>query len=70
MPSLQVGLLGYGLAGSVFHAPLIQACESLQLAAVGSRGVVVRGWLQPSSSCLRPTLRGSQGRLSNGNQPP
>lgn len=37
MPQIQVGLLGFGLAGSVFHAPLIQACEGLRLAAVGSR---------------------------------
>ncbi len=37
MSQLQVGLLGFGLAGSVFHAPLIQACEGLRLAAVGSR---------------------------------
>ncbi len=37
MSQIQVGLLGFGLAGSVFHAPLIQACEGLQLAAIGSR---------------------------------
>ncbi len=37
MSQLQVGLLGFGLAGSVFHAPLIQACDGLHLAAVGSR---------------------------------
>lgn len=37
MSQIQVGLLGFGLAGSVFHAPLIQACDGLHLAAVGSR---------------------------------
>lgn len=37
MSQIAVGLLGFGLAGSVFHAPLIQACEGLRLAAVGSR---------------------------------
>ncbi|ODU45200.1 oxidoreductase [uncultured Aquimonas sp.] len=37
MTQIQVGLLGFGLAGSVFHAPLIQACDGLHLAAVGSR---------------------------------
>jgi scyllo-inositol 2-dehydrogenase (NADP+) len=37
MHDIEVGLLGFGLAGSVFHAPLIQACEGLQLAAIGSR---------------------------------
>jgi scyllo-inositol 2-dehydrogenase (NADP+) len=31
---IRVGLAGYGLAGSVFHAPLIRACQRMQLAAV------------------------------------
>ncbi|MFC1433598.1 Gfo/Idh/MocA family oxidoreductase [Streptacidiphilus sp. N1-3] len=31
---LRVGLIGYGLAGSVFHAPLISATPDLELAAV------------------------------------
>ncbi|HZC38293.1 MAG TPA: Gfo/Idh/MocA family oxidoreductase, partial [Sphingomicrobium sp.] len=31
---IRVGLAGYGLAGSAFHAPLIRACERMQLAAV------------------------------------
>jgi predicted dehydrogenase len=34
---LRVGLLGYGLAGRVFHAPLIAACPDLVLAAVVTR---------------------------------
>ncbi len=34
---LRVGLLGYGLAGSVFHAPLIAATPDLELAAVVTR---------------------------------
>ena len=34
---LRVGLLGYGLAGRAFHAPLIAACPGLRLAAVVSR---------------------------------
>lgn len=34
---LRVGLLGYGLAGRVFHAPLIAACRDLVLAAVVTR---------------------------------
>lgn len=37
MQKLNVGLLGYGLAGSVFHAPLIQSCPDMTLAAIGSR---------------------------------
>jgi scyllo-inositol 2-dehydrogenase (NADP+) len=31
---IRVGLVGYGLAGSVFHAPLIRACPGMELAAV------------------------------------
>ena len=34
---LRVGLLGYGLAGRVFHAPLIAATPGLSLAAVVTR---------------------------------
>ena len=34
---LRVGLLGYGLAGRVFHAPLIAATPGLELAAVVTR---------------------------------
>jgi scyllo-inositol 2-dehydrogenase (NADP+) len=32
--TLRVGLVGYGLAGAVFHAPLIRACKRMELAAV------------------------------------
>jgi scyllo-inositol 2-dehydrogenase (NADP+) len=40
---IRVGLAGYGLAGSVFHAPLIRACERMQLSAVlTSRDVTER----------------------------
>jgi scyllo-inositol 2-dehydrogenase (NADP+) len=31
---IHVGLIGYGLAGAVFHEPLIRACEGLELTAV------------------------------------
>ncbi|WP_222704940.1 oxidoreductase [Risungbinella massiliensis] len=34
MEKLSVGLIGFGLAGEVFHAPLIQSTESLQLTKV------------------------------------
>ncbi len=34
---LRVGLIGYGLAGSVFHAPLVAATPDLELAAVVTR---------------------------------
>ncbi len=35
-PRLKVGLIGYGYAGKTFHAPLISAVPSLELAAVAS----------------------------------
>jgi scyllo-inositol 2-dehydrogenase (NADP+) len=31
---IRVGLIGYGLAGAVFHEPLIHACDRLELTAV------------------------------------
>jgi predicted dehydrogenase len=34
---IRVGLVGFGLAGKVFHAPLISATEGLELAAVVER---------------------------------
>jgi scyllo-inositol 2-dehydrogenase (NADP+) len=36
MNAIHVGLIGYGLAGSVFHAPLIQAEPRMRLSAVVS----------------------------------
>jgi scyllo-inositol 2-dehydrogenase (NADP+) len=34
---LRVGIAGYGLAGAVFHAPLVEAVHGLELAAVMTR---------------------------------
>ncbi|WP_284734767.1 oxidoreductase [Sphingosinicella terrae] len=34
--TIGVGLIGYGLGGAVFHAPLIQACSGLSLEAVAT----------------------------------
>ena len=34
--SLRVGLVGYGLGGSTFHAPLISATPGLELAAIAT----------------------------------
>jgi predicted dehydrogenase len=36
-PEIRVALIGFGLAGRVFHAPLIAATAGLTLAVVGSR---------------------------------
>ena len=32
--TIRVGLVGYGLAGAVFHAPLIRACRRMELSVV------------------------------------
>ncbi|MEV8636361.1 Gfo/Idh/MocA family oxidoreductase [Streptosporangium sp. NPDC051023] len=37
MPGLRVGLIGYGVAGAFFHAPLIAATPGLRLSAVVTR---------------------------------
>ncbi|MEU0571288.1 Gfo/Idh/MocA family oxidoreductase [Nonomuraea sp. NPDC005983] len=37
MSDIQVGLIGYGVAGAYFHAPLIHATPGLRLAAVVTR---------------------------------
>lgn len=37
MPEIPVGLVGFGIAGRVFHAPVIHAVEGLRLAAVVER---------------------------------
>ena len=34
MPPIRVGLIGFGYAGSTFHAPLISATDGLHIAAV------------------------------------
>ena len=34
---LKAGIAGYGLAGAVFHAPLIEAVDDLEVAAVMTR---------------------------------
>jgi scyllo-inositol 2-dehydrogenase (NADP+) len=43
---IRTGLIGYGLAGSAFHAPLIDATEGLALAAIASSRteVISRDW--------------------------
>ena len=36
MKKIHVGLIGYGLSGAVFHAPLIRSVEGLELKSVVS----------------------------------
>jgi scyllo-inositol 2-dehydrogenase (NADP+) len=41
--TIKTGLIGYGLGGAVFHAPLIQASPSLSLAAIATSREVPHG---------------------------
>lgn len=53
--TLRVGLLGYGLGGRVFHAPLVAATPGLELAAVVTRDPERRAHLRaahPSAAVL------------------
>jgi predicted dehydrogenase len=53
---IRVALLGYGLAGAVFHAPLISAVEGLELAAIVTRDDERRSRAQrdhPDAALLR-----------------
>src|SRR6185503_8327561 len=34
MADLRVGIVGYGLAGAVFHAPLVEAVEGLEVTGI------------------------------------
>ncbi|MFY0580313.1 Gfo/Idh/MocA family oxidoreductase [Cystobacter fuscus] len=51
---LRTGLIGYGLAGTVFHAPLLAAEPAFTLAAVATRRAaeVARDW--PGARVLSP----------------
>ena len=51
---LRVGLLGYGLAGRVFHAPLIAATPGLVLAAVVTRDADRRASLRAAHPAAEP----------------
>ena len=57
--SIGVGLIGYGLGGSVFHAPLIQACPGLSLAAIATSREVpkgIRAYRDPQALIEDPAL--------------
>jgi scyllo-inositol 2-dehydrogenase (NADP+) len=45
--AVRVGLIGYGLAGAVFHAPLIASTPGLRLASVvtGNPDRQAQSWL-------------------------
>ena len=55
--SIRVGLIGYGFAGKVFHAPLIRSVPGLQLAVVGSsKPDVVRAEIPGVTVCATEDL--------------
>lgn len=54
MGMVRAGVIGFGLGGSVFHAPLIDAVEGIELAAIAtSRGDAVRA-AYPHAAVLTP----------------
>lgn len=50
---IRVGLVGFGLAGRVFHAPLISSVEGLELAAVVERSTDKAAALYPATKICR-----------------
>ncbi|GDY25417.1 oxidoreductase [Agarivorans sp. Toyoura001] len=51
---LNVGIIGFGLSGRVFHAPLITACEQLSLFAIASSRKQEIANSYPHAQCLSP----------------
>lgn len=59
---VRVGLVGYGMAGRVFHAPLIQATPTLQLAAIATSRQAEVAALNPAIACVNvETMLADQG---------
>jgi scyllo-inositol 2-dehydrogenase (NADP+) len=50
---INVGLIGFGLGGRVFHAPMISAVEGLRLAAIVQRSKSNVGELYPETRIVR-----------------
>ncbi|WP_420145876.1 oxidoreductase [Sphingobium sp.] len=48
---IKVGLIGYGMAGRVFHAPLIGAAPSLELVAIATGRTVEVAAMDPTITC-------------------
>ena len=49
---IKVGLIGYGMAGRVFHAPLIRAASSLDLVAIATSRADEVAALDPGIGCV------------------
>jgi predicted dehydrogenase len=52
-PLIEVGLVGFGLGGRCFHAPVIQAVEGLRLAAIVQRSGDEANRLYPEARVVR-----------------
>ncbi|NWK96361.1 dehydrogenase [Sphingobium lactosutens] len=50
--NIRVGLIGYGMAGRVFHAPLIRAVPALELAAIVTSRAEEVAALDPAITCV------------------
>ncbi|WP_313534502.1 oxidoreductase [Sphingomonas sp.] len=51
---IRTGLIGFGLGGTAFHAPLIDAVDGLELAAVGTSRVDAVAKAYPGASAMTP----------------
>lgn len=49
---IRVGLIGYGMAGRVFHAPLIRAVQTLELKAIATSRTEEVAALDPAIVCV------------------
>lgn len=49
---IKVGLIGYGMAGRVFHAPLIRAAPTLDLVAIATSRAKEVATLDPAIACM------------------
>ena len=63
---LRVGLVGFGMAGRVFHAPLISSVDGLELAAVVERHTDQAAVRQETVGGLRPGERHPCARRAAG----
>ncbi|WP_298400821.1 oxidoreductase [Sphingobium sp.] len=50
--TVQAGLIGYGMAGRIFHAPLIHATQGLRLAAIVTSRAEEVAALDPTIACV------------------
>lgn len=51
-PQIKVGLIGYGMAGRLFHAPLIRAVPALDLVAIATSRADEVAALDPAIRCV------------------